>query len=74
MIQLLTASWCRPCSSMKEFITTNNLDVEIIDIESDLGSEMVDIYGVKSIPTFIIDETYATHLTTKELLELCQKK
>lgn len=57
---MLSANWCIPCRQLKSQIENSNLDIEIVDIETDRGCELVDQYNVKHIPAFIIDGELVT--------------
>lgn len=54
MIIAFTATWCGPCKSMKPII--DNIDsvlVSNLDIDTKLGKESVDTFGVRSVPTLV---------------------
>lgn len=53
MTKLFTASWCATCVPIKRFIKENNLGVEIIDVDE--HPDMVVSYGLRSVPTIVLD-------------------
>lgn len=46
------AQWCAPCKKLAKDFERENLRVESIDIEQE--EDMVDEYGIRSVPTTII--------------------
>ena len=46
------AQWCAPCKKLAKDFENENLRVESIDIEQE--ADMVDEYGIRSVPTTII--------------------
>jgi hypothetical protein len=52
---LVTASWCEPCSRLKEWmeLTGNGEDVEIFDIEYDHYDNLP---SVRVLPTLLVDD------------------
>ena len=52
MIKFFTASWCTPCSILKNNLSVEDLEgVILVDVDTQRGE--VDKYGVKSVPTLI---------------------
>lgn len=46
------AQWCAPCKKLAKDLDNENLQVKSIDIEQE--EDMVDEYGIRSVPTTII--------------------
>ena len=53
-----SASWCLPCRVLEKSLNRLGItDYESIDIDTDEGSELVNKYRVRSVPTLVkIDE------------------
>ena len=54
-----TAEWCKPCEKVKPVVEQLNRDqitAKFFMIDADSELEMVEDFGVKSIPTFILIE------------------
>lgn len=65
-IYYFTAQWCSICKAMKpnfEKVMSEHSDIpyEYIDVESDLGAELTQQFGIKNLPTlvFLNDEDNA---------------
>lgn len=56
-ILLFTASWCAPCQSVKKWIDKYPF-VTLIDADEEAAT--ADMYGVRSLPTFIKRENGET--------------
>jgi thioredoxin 1 len=76
------AEWCGPCRMMKplvEKLAEKNTDVEFQFINVDTESEATAKYGIRSIPTFILEkdgeviEKKVGSLNEKEFQELINK-
>lgn len=48
-----SASWCSPCRVMTESLKTNDLGVEIEEVDIDENEKITSEYGVRAIPTLI---------------------
>ena len=46
------AQWCAPCKKLSKDLANENIRVESIDIEQE--ADLVDEFGVRSVPTTII--------------------
>lgn len=54
-----TAEWCKPCEKVKPIVEQLNRDqitARFFMIDADSETEMVEDFGVRSIPTFILIE------------------
>lgn len=52
-----TADWCNPCKKVKPVVDEINReysDAKFITIDSDTELELVEKFGIKSVPTFIL--------------------
>lgn len=49
-MKLFSAPWCTYCTPVKEYIADNNLDVEVLNIDSPEGFKAAQSAGVKGIP------------------------
>lgn len=74
-----TADWCNPCKKVKPVVDEINReysDAKFITIDADTELELVEKFGIKSVPTFIlIDDGKEVSRTTgaktkEELLSL----
>jgi len=74
-----TADWCNPCKKVKPVVDEINReysDAKFITIDSDTEPELVEKFGIRSVPTFIlIDDGKEVSRTTgaktkEELLSL----
>lgn len=71
-----SADWCSPCHMMKPIVkeVASELDVEVVEINTDEASDTTRRYGIRSIPTlvFVSDEGTeigrVTGVTSKENL------
>ena len=52
-MKLFTANWCSQCKPVKQFIDTNNLDVELIDVDTEEGANVASSLGIRGLPTLI---------------------
>lgn len=53
------AEWCNPCKLMNPIIDKieqNYPNIEVVRINVDEDSEMVDKYGIQTIPTYILEK------------------
>ena len=50
-MKLFSAPWCQNCQPVKKYIEENNLDVEVLDIDTNM--EEAQKAGVKGIPALI---------------------
>jgi thioredoxin 1 len=54
-----TAEWCKPCEKVRPVVEQLNRDqitARFFMIDADSETEMVEDFGVRSIPTFILIE------------------
>ena len=74
-----TADWCNPCKKVRPVVDEINReysDAKCITIDADTELELVEKFGIKSVPTFIlIDDGKEVSRTTgaktkEELLSL----
>ncbi len=74
-----TADWCNPCKKVRPVVDEINReysDAKFITIDADTELELVEKFGIKSVPTFIlIDDGKEVSRTTgaktkEELLTL----
>ena len=49
---LATASFCGPCKSIKEYIKSNDINVDVRDMDED--PNFFDLYNIKSVPCLVI--------------------
>ena len=78
-ILYFTADWCNPCKKVRPVVDEINReysDAKFITIDADTELELVEKFGIKSVPTFIlIDDGKEVSRTTgaktkEELLSL----
>ena len=53
-MRIYTTDFCKPCQKVKDFITENNIDVEIINIHNMIGKKINDMgyfMGEKDVNT-----------------------
>jgi glutaredoxin len=50
-----TASWCQPCKTLAKALEARGLDVPTIDVDSEGAKELIDHYGIRSVPTIVVD-------------------
>lgn len=53
-MKLFSATWCKFCAPVKDFILENDLDVEIVDIDDNY--ELASNYQVSQIPALAMEE------------------
>lgn len=55
---IFTATWCRPCSNLKEYlkdkVDKNNIMFAIVDVDNEDCKDLVDKYEVTSISRTIV--------------------
>lgn len=54
-----TAEWCNPCKKVRPIVEEINReysDAKFITIDSDTETELVENFGIRSVPTFILIE------------------
>ncbi len=54
-----TAEWCKPCEKVKPIVEQLNRDqitARFFMIDADSETEMVEDFGIRSIPTFVLIE------------------
>lgn len=53
-----SATWCGPCRTMHTIVDEIRDKIRVIDIDVDeVDSDILSIYNIKSIPTFIIEDS-----------------
>lgn len=66
MIYLMSSSWCGGCKAAKAILpdvaTELNEDCQVIDVDTDSGSELAKKYSVRGIPLFIRVNEYGEEL------------
>lgn len=50
---ILSASWCGPCFVLKKRLISENIEVEILDIDEEEGKVLAIKYQVKTVPTLL---------------------
>lgn len=50
-----TAEWCQPCKSLEAKLASLKLDLPIVDIDTEVGKDLCTFYGIRSVPTIVID-------------------
>ena len=86
MLICFTASWCNPCSILKEYLNnlihttdiTNkyNISINTVQIDNDDNSELVEEYNVSKIPNLMFFKQgykIESMLGTKEMESIPQK-
>jgi thiol-disulfide isomerase/thioredoxin len=56
---LLSATWCGPCKFLKDRLAAENITVDILDVDSPDGSDLVKKYKVRSVPTLLEIEDFS---------------
>lgn len=51
-VEILTADWCGKCRQAKEIL--RDFDISWIDVMSEDGKELMDVFYVENIPTMIV--------------------
>ena len=76
----LYADWCGPCKVLESNLQLANIPHESINIQSEEGSDIVDKYEVRTVPTLILmdDEgnvlkKHSGLLNVQELKEFCNE-
>lgn len=54
--KLYTASWCGGCGTVKKYITDNNIDVELVDLDIDSNRSEALALGIRNIPAMILPD------------------
>ena len=57
LILYFTASWCDPCKTTRPLVDQINLDqtfVKFFIIDADDATQMLNDFGVETVPTFIL--------------------
>lgn len=52
---LFTASWCRPCKELKQWLINHNMTLEHVDI--DVAPDLAIEAGVTQVPAMLVDTT-----------------
>lgn len=66
---LFTKRGCTPCANLTKFILTEtDLDYEEIDVEE--NPDIIDKYGIMSVPTLIIGDSRTTGFNPPEVMKL----
>lgn len=53
---MYTAGWCGSCTTVKKYITDNEIDVEIRDLDIDSNRSEALAMGVRNIPCLILPD------------------
>lgn len=53
-MKLFTASWCKFCKPVKQYIEENGLDVEIMDIDEEVDQVLE--YSITRIPALVMPD------------------
>lgn len=51
---LISANWCQPCGIVKRYLSENNIEVTMLDADSDIDE--VSKLRVRGLPTMIVGE------------------
>jgi thioredoxin 1 len=49
-----SAAWCTPCKQITEWLKTQDYDHDIVEVPIETNQEMVQQYGIRSVPTLIM--------------------
>lgn len=64
---LFSATWCSACKPVKAWVETNNVDIDIVDV--DLEPDVVSQFSLRSVPTLVHgDKFYVTNTSIIEYL------
>ncbi len=55
---LFTASWCRPCKELKQWLINHNMTLEHVDI--DVAPDLAIEAGVTKVPAMLVNTTLLT--------------
>lgn len=51
-----TASWCQPCKSLAALLDRESIKIHnVMDVDSVEAKPLVTKYGIRSVPTIVID-------------------
>lgn len=53
-MKLFTATWCKFCQPVKQYIEENNMDVEIVDIDKEVAQTIE--YSIHQIPALVMSD------------------
>lgn len=53
-MRLFSASWCTNCTPIKDYINSNNINCEVLDLDSSF--EEAQKLGVRGIPALVTNE------------------
>lgn len=65
---VVTSTWCGSCKVLKTQLTEKNIPFTEADIDSDLGMKLVQQFGIKSLPTTVINNKAIVGLKLQEIL------
>lgn len=63
-----SAQWCQPCKQLAKILEAEGLDVPYLDIDEETTKPLIAKYGVRSVPTIVIDSGDQFELITGALL------
>lgn len=69
---VFSADWCGTCKALKTFLTKNEIEFDVLNIDTELGMRAAKELGIKNIPvTLINNEMFIgnTPDTMKKILE-----
>lgn len=72
---LLSASWCGPCHMLKSKLKSQEIEIEIVDLDENM--DLAKQYKVKSVPTLLVieeDESYYTCTGSEDIIEELKRK
>ena len=49
-----SAEWCNPCKQMNEWLKTQDYDHDIVKVPIETNQDMVNQYGIRSVPTMVM--------------------
>lgn len=67
---LITSSWCSSCPSVKKYIEQNNIEVTMLDADTDF--EEVNKLRVRSLPTMVVGEE--RYVGAKQIIDYLEGK
>lgn len=58
IVKLYGAEWCPSCKQAKEFLESQNVDFQYVDVESEIGrTEFITKTRSRSIPVLVVNDT-----------------
>ena len=65
-----TASWCQPCKMQAKNLEDAKLDATIEVVDIDAYPDMVETYGIRSVPTLVRASDYKKLIGVKTPAEI----